>query len=76
MAFYKLTEEAAEDLASIYYFGVVNFGSTLADTYVDGLEKRFEQIGRAPELYPAIEHVMAGYRLSVYRRHSIYFRLT
>ncbi|KAF0809847.1 plasmid stabilization system [Alcanivorax sp. S71-1-4] len=60
MAFYKITEQAAEDLASIHYFGVVHFGSTLADTYVDGLGKRFEQIGRASELYPAIEHVMAG----------------
>ena len=45
MAFYKLTEQAAEDLASIYYFGVVNFGSTLADTYVDGLEKRLSKLG-------------------------------
>ncbi|MDX5385798.1 MAG: type II toxin-antitoxin system RelE/ParE family toxin [Alteromonadaceae bacterium] len=75
MASYRLSEQAAEDFESIYIFGLLNFGLRQADIYADGMEARIEQIATQPELYPSIEHVMSGYRLSVYRSRSIYYRL-
>lgn len=74
MASYRLSERADEDFESIYVFGLLNFGLLQADAYADGLEARFEQIARQPQLYPAIDHVKAEYRLCVYKSHSIYYR--
>lgn len=75
MAIFRLSKRAAEDFESIYVFGLLNFGLRQADTYADGMEARFEQIAAHQELYPAIESVRPGYRLSVYQSHSIYYRL-
>lgn len=74
MANYRLSEQADEDFESIYVYGLQNFGVAQADAYADGLEARFEQIAMQPALYPAIEHVRQGYRLSVYKSHGIYYR--
>ena len=74
MASYRLSEQADEDFESIYVFGVLNFGQLQADTYADAMEARFEQIAAQPDLYPAIDHVKPGYRLCVYKSHSIYYR--
>ena len=75
MANYQLSKGADEDFESIYLFGLLNFGLIQADAYVDGLEERFEQIAAQPDLYPAIDHLKPGYRLSVYQSHSIYYRV-
>jgi toxin ParE1/3/4 len=75
MANYQLSKRADEDFESIYLFGLVNFGLIQADAYADGLEARFEQIAAQPDLYPAIDHLKPGYRLSVYQSHSIYYRV-
>ncbi|WP_412536135.1 type II toxin-antitoxin system RelE/ParE family toxin [Marinobacter sp. MIT932201] len=75
MANYQLSKRADEDFESIYLFGLLNFGLIQADAYVDGLEERFEQIAAQPDLYPAIDHLKPGYRLSVYQSHSIYYRV-
>ena len=75
MASYRLSESADEDFESIYLFGLLNFGLTQADAYTDGLVDRFGQIAAQPDLYLAIDHVKSGYRLSVFRSHSIYYRV-
>lgn len=75
MANYQLSKRADEDFESLYLFGLLNFGLIQADAYVDGLEERFEQIAAQPDLYPAIDHLKPGYRLSVYQSHSIYYRV-
>lgn len=75
MASYRLSKRADEDYESIYLFGLLNFGLIQADAYADGLEERFEQIASQPDLYPAIDHVKSGCRLSVYESHSIYYRV-
>ena len=75
MASYRLSKRADEDFESLYLFGLLNFGLIQADAYVDGLEERFEQIAAQPDLYPAIDHLKPGYRLSVYQSHSIYYRV-
>ena len=75
MANYQLSKRADEDFESLYLFGLLNFGLIQADAYVDGLEERFEQIAAQPDVYPAIDHLKPGYRLSVYQSHSIYYRV-
>lgn len=75
MVSYRLSKRADEDFESIYLFGLQNFGLIQADAYADGLEERFEQIAAQPDLYPAIDGVKSGYRLSVYQSHSIYYRV-
>jgi toxin ParE1/3/4 len=75
MASYRLSERADEDFESIYMYGLINFGSLQADVYADGMEDRFKQIADQPQLYPTVDHIKPGYRLSVYKSHSIYYRV-
>ena len=41
----------------------------------DGIVNRFQKIADQPELYPAIDHIRQGYRRSVYKSRSIYYRI-
>lgn len=75
MATYKLTYEASADLESIYDYGIDQFGLDQADTYLDLLEERLEQISEHPLMYPAATDVRQGYRRSVIGSHTIYFRI-
>ena len=43
--------------------------------YFDGIVNRFQKIADQPELYPTIAHIRQGYRRSVYKSHSIYYRI-
>ena len=71
---YRLSEKADEDFESIYLYGFLNFGLLQADAYADGMVERFEQLAEQPDIYPAIDHVRPGYRFSVYKSHTIYYR--
>ena len=75
MANYKLSEEAEDDVSELYRYGILNFGLDQADRYYDGLFDRFDKLAENPFLYQAVDHIRAGYRRSVYRRHSIYYRI-
>jgi len=75
MAGYRLSERADADYESIYIYGLLNFGLEQADVYAIGMQSRFEQLANQPLLYPAIDHVRPGYRLSVYGSHGIYYRV-
>ena len=75
MASYRLNREALEDLDRLYEHGVLTFGLRQADAYFDGIVNRFQKIADQPELYPAIDHIRQGYRRSVYKSHSIYYRM-
>ena len=75
MASYRLNREALEDLDRLYEHGVLTFGLRQADAYFDGIVSRFQKIADQPELYPAIDHIRQGYRRSVYKSHSIYYRI-
>jgi len=72
---YRLSKRADEDFESIYIYGVLTFGLEQAEAYTAGMEIRFEQLANQPRLYPAIDHVRPGYRLSVYGSHAIYYRI-
>lgn len=76
MAVYDLSEEALRDLDRLYEYGVLTFGLQQADDYYDGLIQRFQKIATTPLLYPAVDHIRDGYRLAVFKAHSIYYRVT
>lgn len=74
MANYSLSDEALEDLDRLYEYGILNFGSPKADAYYDELLARFQELATTPFLYPAVDHVRKGYRMSVYGINSIYYQ--
>ena len=76
MAVYDLSEKALDDLDRLYEYGVLTFGLGPADDYYDGLLLRFQEIAQSPRLYPAVDHINEGYRMSVFKAHSIYYRIT
>lgn len=75
MARYRLNEAADADLDRLYEYGVLTFGLTQADLYYDGLIQRFHELVETPRLWQAVDHIRAGYRRSVYKSHSIYYRI-
>ena len=75
MASYRLNHKALADLDRLYEHGLFTFGLRQADTYFDEIVIRFQEIADRPELYPAIDHIRQGYRRSVYKSHSIYYRI-
>jgi len=74
MASYRLSDEALADLDRLYEHGVLTFGLRQADAYFDAMVAQFQKIADQPELYPAVDHIRQGYRRSVFRSHSIYYR--
>lgn len=72
---YRLTESAKEDLIAIAHYGDENFGVAQSNRYRDPLKQRFLLLADQPILYPAVEHIRAGYRRSVCGVHSIYYRI-
>ena len=75
MARYELSEAAGLDFENIFDFGIDTFGLAQAVDYQNGLKKHFDELAEQPKLYAAVDHVRAGYRRSVYRSHSIYYRI-
>ena len=74
MARYELSEAADLDFENIFDFGIDRFGLAQAVDYQNGLKKHFDELAEQPKLYAAVDHIRAGYRRSVYRSHSIYYR--
>jgi len=72
---YRLTRAADADLERLYEWGIDRFGLSAADAYYDALLIRFEEIAKSPRLWQSVEHIRAGYRRSVFRAHSIYYRI-
>lgn len=72
---YKISEEADEDLRHLFRYGILTFGLNAASLYYDGLIERFEKLAENPYLFRAVEDIREGYRRSVYRSHSIYYRV-
>ena len=69
----RITELADQDLNDLYVEGFTTWGEGQADHYYDGLLNRFERICENPMMYPAVDDIRAGYRRSVYEKHSIYY---
>lgn len=75
MANYRKTRLAEYDIEEIAFFGMQRHGIAQAQKYQQGLEERFETIADNPMLYQAVDHIVPGYRHSVYGSHTIYYRL-
>ena len=75
MSEFELSPEAERDLLDIALYGLVNFGLEQSERYRDGLEKRFREIAEHPLQHQAVDEIRRGYRRSVFRSHSIYYRI-
>jgi toxin ParE1/3/4 len=75
MASYRLSDEALADLDRLYAYGVLSFGLRQADAYFDAMVAQFQDIADRPELYRTVDHIRQGYFRSVFRSHSIYYRI-
>lgn len=71
----SITALADQDLNDLYVEGFTTWGEEQADRYYDGLLRRFERICENPAMYPVVDDIRAGYRRSVYEKHSIYFMI-
>ncbi len=74
MARYRLNEEAVDDPERIFEFGIDRFGLDAAIAYLEAMLLRFDELAEQPMRFPAVDHIRTGYRRSVYRSHSIYYR--
>lgn len=72
---YRLSEPAEQDLLAIARYGDENYGVEQSNLYRDRLKQRFLILAKEPMLYPAVDHIHAGYRRSVCGKHSIYYRI-
>lgn len=61
MAVYKLSEEAAKKIISIYEYSLLNFGEAKADEYYLSLHNAFELLAEQPNL---------GRKFHEYHRHE------
>ncbi len=75
MTKYTLTNEAEKDLEEIALYGIEKFGIVKASEYHSGLEEQFEKIATNPKHGQRVDHVLQGYRRSVYVSHSIYYKV-
>lgn len=75
MVRYRLTQAADQDFERIFEFSIDQFGLAQALEYQNGMKHRFDQLAQQPNLYQAVDHIRKGYRRSVYRAHSIYYRI-
>lgn len=75
MASYELSQAAERDFESIFEYGIETFGLDQALRYQNAMVQRFDKLAEQPRLYPAFDHIRAGYRRTVYGSHSIYYRL-
>lgn len=75
MANYSLSASADDDLGRLYTYGVLNFGLEQTESYTAGLIEHFELLAETPLLYQAVDDIRKGYRRSVYRAHSVYYRI-
>jgi toxin ParE1/3/4 len=71
---YCLSSAAEIDLENILEFGIENFGEAAAVEYFDCLVEHFESITANPLQFPSRDEIREGYRVCVYKSHSIYFR--
>ena len=74
MGTYRLTKRADTDLASLYRYGIRNFGIERADKYFDSLLATLEEIGNSPMQFQQSDY-RKGYRRCVHHPHTVYFRV-
>jgi toxin ParE1/3/4 len=76
MAYYKLTNEAKEDLIRIHQYGVERFGMAQADKYFNSFFKYFDIIAQQPYSFESVDFIRNKYRRCACGSDSIYYRIT
>ncbi|MCV6613794.1 MAG: type II toxin-antitoxin system RelE/ParE family toxin [Cellvibrionaceae bacterium] len=75
MAHYKLAPSAEEDLERIWLYGLGKWGLAKANSYIETMHRRFDELAENPLHYPAVSDIYPGYRRSVCGSDSIYYRV-
>lgn len=75
MVCYKLAPTAERDLEHIWFFGLEQFGVEQADDYYNALMRHLLAIAENPLRYPTVKHIREGYRRSVFRSHSVFYKI-
>lgn len=76
MGFYKLANQAENDIIRIYQYGVYQYGEAKADQYLLAFYDQFERIANNPYLYPPADDIRNGYRHALCGVDIIYFTIT
>jgi len=73
MPTYKFSKRSQADLEDIVHYTLDNWGAGQATHYLDGLEKRVQELADAPSLGKLHDDLALGLRGFVYQRHMIYY---
>ncbi|WP_298959425.1 type II toxin-antitoxin system RelE/ParE family toxin [uncultured Roseibium sp.] len=71
----KLSASADRDLTAIYDYGFIQWGEERADLYYDALIDHLDQLCDNPFLYAAVDDIRPGYRRSIFRAHTVYYKV-
>ena len=72
----KISALAKDDLQELYRYGFLTWGERLADEYRDALLAHFDLLCENPLLFQAADDIREGYRRSVCKSHSVYYRVS
>jgi len=73
--FYRLSNEAKEDLIRVHHYGVEKFGISQADKYFNTFFDYFEIIAQRPFSFESIDYIKKGYRRCVCGSDGIYYKI-
>lgn len=71
----KFTKDADQQILDIYLFGAEQFGVVRAEAYYDGLMEHMYRLCENPFAYVRVPDLKRVHRRSVYKRHTIYYRV-
>jgi len=71
---YQFTDKAERDLEGIIDYTAQEWGTSQANTYLDGLESRAQLLAENPDLGIARETLSAGLLSFPYESHILYYK--
>ena len=74
MAFFRVSQKAADDLYDIGAHTQENWGIVQRDKYFDELNNKFQSLANAPDLGQSYDHIRKGYRACYVGKHVIFYR--
>ncbi len=72
---YRLTPQADLDLVDIWRYTEESWGKNQANTYLEKLERRFNDLADQPGLGKKRDEIRQGYRCFHEGRHLVFYRL-
>ena len=71
----KISTRADQDLIDIYLYGATVFGIVQAEAYYDELKEHLYDLCDFPFAYVRAYDIKYDYRKSVFKSHSVYYRI-